>query len=153
MNHLRPILLCCLVGALLAPAVSMANDPPRPGLDAVKAIYVMPMKNRMDHYLTAELVKWGHYQVTLNPQQADAILSDVPQIDVKGLLQDPSKVTWASRASRGNSFLIDPKSEKVIWSASKDPSTSYLVYTEYKSVKDLAHEIIGQLKKDTGKQK
>jgi hypothetical protein len=153
MNHPRSILLYCLVGAMLASTSAVANEPPKPGLDTVKMIYVMPMKNRMDHYLTAELVKWGHYQITLNLQQADAILSDVPQIDVKGLLQDPSKVTWASRASRGNAFLIDPKSEKVIWSASKDLSTSYLVYTEYKSVKDLAHEIIEQLKKDTGKQK
>jgi hypothetical protein len=137
----------------LASTSDVADEPPKHSLDVVKVIYVMPMRNRMDHYLTAELVKWGHYQVTLNPKEADAIFSDVPQIDVKSLLEDPSKVTWASRASRGNGFLIDPKTEKVIWSASKDPSTSYLFYTEYKSVKGLAHEIIGQLKKDSGKQK
>lgn len=144
-------LICSLQGLPQAPAEEHTKA--ALNLSAMKVIYVLPMKDRMDSYLTAELVKWGRYEVTLNPKQADAIFSDFPQLDIKGLLADPSKLNRPSKSPRGVAFLIDPKSEKVIWSTSKDLSTSYLIHTEHKSAKDLAHQIVGQLKKDTSKHK
>ncbi len=153
MKHLMSVLLMGLFCGMLGLPLTAQEKVPKLSLENVKVIYVMPMKDRMDHYLTSELVKWGRYEVTLNLRQADAILSDVPQIDVPALLEDPSKVTRASRTSRGTAFLIAPKSQKVIWSASKNPTVSYLVHTEYKTSKDLASELVEQMKKDASKTK
>ena len=144
-------LICRMPAFPQAPAVE--HTKPALTLNTVKVIYVIPMKDRMESYLTAELVKWGRYEVTINPQLADAIFSDVPQIDIKALLADPSKFNHPSKSPRGMAFMIDPRSEKVIWSTSKNLSTSYLIHTDYKSAKDLAHEIIKQLKEDASKQK
>ena len=58
---------------------------PSGGLDGVRTIYVIPMKDRLEHFLTNELVKWGHFEVTLNPRQADALLSDTTDVDIKQL--------------------------------------------------------------------
>ena len=147
------ILLFGTLLVLFASSAAAAEEASQVHLNSVKVIYLIPMKDRMDHYLTTELVRWGQYQVTIDPHLADGILSDVPHIDLKGLMEDPPRIVRTSKASRGIAFLIDPKSENLIWSTSKDTSTSYLIHTSYKSAKDLAHEIVEQMKKDISKPK
>ena len=110
MNHYRAILLFGTLLILFASSYAAAEEASQVHLNSVKVIYLIPMKDRVDHYLTAELVRWGQYEVTIDPHLADGILSDVPHIDLKGLMEDPPKIVRTSKASRGIAFLIDPKS-------------------------------------------
>jgi len=117
------------------------------GLESVRTIYVIPMKDRLEHFVTNELVKWGHFEVTINPRQADALLSDTTEVDIKNLMTADAKIRKTSARTRGMAFLIDLKTERVLWSVAKKPSDSFWL-GGVKSVRELAEEIVGQLKKD-----
>ena len=120
---------------------------PSSGLSGVRTIYVIPMKDRLEHFLTNELVKWGHFEVTVNPRQADVLLSDTTEVDIKNLMTVDAKIRKTTARTRGTAFLIDLKTERVLWSAAKKPSESFLL-GGLKSNRELAEEIVGQLKKD-----
>jgi hypothetical protein len=105
------------------------------------------MKDRLEHFLTNELVKWGHFQVTLNPRQADALLSDTTEVDIKNLMTADAKIRKTTARTRGTAFLIDLKTERVLWSVAIKPSESFWM-GGVKSVRELAEEMMGQLKKD-----
>ena len=117
------------------------------GLDAVRMIYVIPMRDRLEHFLTNELVKWGRFEVTINPRQADALLSDTTDVDVRSLLAPDATIRKTAARTRGTAFLIDLKSERVLWSVAKKPSASFWMGGA-KSVRELAEEMVGQLRKD-----
>jgi hypothetical protein len=129
-----------------------ANETPGVSLDNVKTIYVMPTKERMEHFLANEIVRWGHFEVTINPRQADALLSDTTEVNMRELLANPTKVRRTSTRTRGTAFLIDMKTEKVLWSAAKNSADSFFLGGD-KSSMELAHEIVGQLMKDMKKPK
>jgi hypothetical protein len=116
------------------------------GLNGVRTIYVIPMKDRLEHFLTNELVKWGHFEVTINPRQADVLLSDTTEVDIKNLMTVDAKIRKTTARTRGTAFLIDLKTERVLWSAARKPSESF--FGGVKSNRELAEEIVGQLKKD-----
>ena len=117
------------------------------GLNGARTIYVIPMKDRLEHFLTNELVKWGHFEVTINPRQADVLLSDTTEVDIKNLMTVDAKIRKTAARTRGTAFLIDLKTERVLWSAAKNPSESFLLGGS-KSNRELAEEIVVQLKKD-----
>ena len=117
------------------------------GLNSVRTIYVIPMKDRLEHFLTNELVKWGHFEVTINPRQADALLSDTTEVDIKTLMTADAKIRKTTARTRGTAFLIDLKTERVLWSAAKKPSESFF-FGGVKSIRELAEEIVNQLRKD-----
>ena len=123
-----------------------ANDGHQEQLTEVKTIFVVPMKDRLELFLTHELVAWGYFQVTLNPHEAEALLSDSTDVSVSEFLQDPPKIRKSKARTRGTAFLISVKSQKVLWSAAVKPSDSFLLGGE-KSNRELAQEIVGQLKK------
>ena len=120
---------------------------PSSGLDTIRSIYVIPMKDRLEHFLTNELVKWGHFEVTLNPRQADALLSDTTDVDIKQLMTPDIKIRKTTARTRGTAFLIDLKTERVLWSVAKKPSESFWT-GGVKSIRELAEEMVGQLRKD-----
>ena len=138
---------CLFCSSILGGSEAVENK-----LDNVKTIYVVPMKDRLEHFLTNEIVKWGQFEVTLNPREADALLSDTTDVNVKELLSDQAKIRRTTARTRGTAFLIDMKTERVLWSAAKKPSGSFLAGGD-KSARELAQEIVGQLKKDVGKKK
>src|SRR2546428_1203916 len=138
-----------LFAYLFCSSVHIANEAVEKKLDNVKTIYVIPMKDRLEHFLTNEIVKWGQFEVTLNPREADVLLSDTTDVNVKELLSDSAKIRRTTSRTRGTAFLIDMKTEKVLWSAAKKPSGSFLGGGD-KSARELAQEIVGQLKKDVG---
>lgn len=129
------------------------SAPPTPvtssssSLFSVRTIYVIPMKDRLEHFLTNELVKWGRFEVTLNPRQADALLSDTTEVDIKNLMTADAKIRKTTARTRGTAFLIDLKTERVLWSVAKKPSESFWM-GGIKSVRELAEEMVGQLRKD-----
>src|SRR5262245_35600966 len=120
---------------------------PSTGLASVRTIYVIPMKDRLEHFLTNELVRWGHFEVTINPRQADALLSDTTEVDLKQLMLPDAKIRKTGARTRGTAFLIDMKTERVLWSTAKKPSDSFFL-GGVKSGRELAEEIVAQLKKD-----
>ncbi|MEW5977492.1 MAG: hypothetical protein AB1898_17000 [Acidobacteriota bacterium] len=124
--------------------------PAQASLADVRIIYVVPMRQNMDQLLTSELVKWGHYQVTINPRQADAFLSDNTLVSIQEWLKQEAGARRTSSRLRGTAFLIDVRSEKVIWSTSKKPSGSFLSGGD-KSNRELAAEIVDQLREDLKK--
>jgi len=133
----------CLV--LVVPVA--AEDTTQGGLDHVKTIFVSPMKDRLEHFLTNEIVRWGQFQVTLNPHEADAVLSDTTEISVKELLEDPPRIRRTRAKTRGTAFLVEMKTERVLWSAAIKPSDSFWFGGE-KSNRELAQQIVGLLRKD-----
>ena len=139
-----------LVVALLSSAFSRpigADDNPQGRLDEVKIIYVIPMQDRLEHFLTYEIVRWRHFQVTLNPHEADAVLSDTTDVSVKELLEDPPVVRKTRARTRGTAFLISMKTERILWSAAVKPSEPFLFGGD-KSSRQLAQEIVELLRKN-----
>jgi hypothetical protein len=152
MSSLYRIIYFWLIICLPCTTCVFANEAPEASLDSVKTVYVMPMRERMEHFLANEIVRWGHFEVTVNPRQADALLSDTTEVNIRELLANPTKVRKTLARTRGTAFLIDMKTEKVLWSAAKKPSDSFLLGGD-KSSMELAQEIVGQLKKDVKKPK
>lgn len=146
------ILILLSVAAVAQEPGAVAPQPapsplPSGGLESFRSIYVVPMKDRLEHFLTNELVRWGHFEVTLNPRQADALLSDTTEVDIKQLMTPDVKIRKTAARTRGTAFLIDLKTERVVWSVAKKPSES-LFLGGAKSTHELAEEIVGQLRKD-----
>ena len=93
-----------LFAYLFCSSVHIANEAVEKKLDNVKTIYVIPMKDRLEHFLTNEIVKWGQFEVTLNPREADVLLSDTTDVNVKELLSDSAKIRrTTSRTATGTS--------------------------------------------------
>jgi len=116
------------------------------GKESVHTLYVVPMRNHMNDYLAREVAKWGRLQVTLIPKEADAFLSDSPQINIQSLLQENTP-SFQTKMKPGNIFMISTKTEKILWAAGK-PLTSHNPFAGPKTVESMAEEMIGQLKHD-----
>ena len=144
-----PLVIIALL--LAADSAISVQGPATQNLAHVKTIYVVPMKGGMNHYVTNELVQWGRFQVTLDPHQADALLSDTTKVDISAIMTDPKKLQ-KTVSTRGTLFLIDLKTEKVIWTVYKKPYEPYILGGD-KSSPELAHDMITALKKDLGLQK
>ena len=57
MKQFRLVLVLCTLIIVIASSRAAAEEASQVNLNSVKVIYLIPMKDRMDHYLTAELVK------------------------------------------------------------------------------------------------
>jgi hypothetical protein len=64
-----------LTGYLLAGSTAHAQAP-NVELSSVQVIYVLPMGSGMDQFVAHQLARHGLYEVTTDPRQADAFLSD-----------------------------------------------------------------------------
>ena len=141
-----------IISILLAAVVTIsAQGPASQNLAQVKTIYVVPMRGGMNHYLTTELVQWGRFHVTLDPHQADALLSDSTKVDIEAIMNDPKKLQKAF-STRGTLFIIDLKTGQVIWGVYKKPSEPFIMGGD-KSNPELAHDMITALRKDLAPQK
>jgi hypothetical protein len=138
------------ISMLFVAPVIVAQGPIAQTLAQTKTIYVVPMRGGMDHYLTNELVQWGRFQITVNPQQADALLSETTKVNIAAIMTDPQKVQKAF-STKGTLFLIDPRTLQVLWSVYKKPNEPFILGGD-KSNPELAHDMISALRKDLGAQ-
>ncbi len=122
---LRPAIL------LLAAAIAAAQTP--------QTVYVLPMAGGFDQQLASRLVSSGLVQVAADPLQADAILTDhigprfeerldeiysPPKAELKaGDAEARPRFSGAGRG-RGNMFLVDRKTRRVLWSAFEPPKST-----------------------------
>ena len=120
----------------LVAALAMSMAASAAGLSDVKTVYLMPMSNGLDQYLAVQLTTGAVLQVVVDPQKADAVLTDhlgqsfeQSLADLYGAKShssdkdqtDDSGGTFAhsgmqGQKGRGNIFLVNSKTHDVLWS-------------------------------------
>lgn len=143
---------------VLFPCVCVAQS-----LRECKTVFIQPMPESMDRFVSAELVKWGGIKVVTVEEKADCIASfgrQASKAEVKssGSAVVPEETTI--KIERGNEELpstgwnkaaaleiVHRESSVVVWAASKTD----IGWT--KGAKGLAKKLVGQLKKDYQKTK
>jgi hypothetical protein len=104
-----------------------------------QSIYVLPMSGGFDQQIASRLASSGVFQVVADPQQAEAVLTDhigprfeerldelysPPKEPLKaGEAESRPRFGGASRG-RGNLFLVDRKTRRVVWSAFEPPRST-----------------------------
>jgi len=141
MIRMRTLLFLALA---LGTALLPASGPAGPAeLSQVQSVYLLPMGSGLDQYLANRLTAQQVFQVVTDPQKADAIFTDQIGIGFEKRLEElyrppaPEKtekdevareeppVRFSSFGrGKGNLFLVDRKSRRVIWSVYERPRSS-----------------------------
>jgi hypothetical protein len=158
--------------ALCAAAACGAADVKYPELAQVHLVYLAPMGNAFDQYLANRLTQGGRFRVVTDPQIADAILTDrigesfeayfatlypPPPPEKSGDSDSDSDRTVRDEGearpratrlgqARGNLYLIDRGSRRVIWSDYRRPRN-----TQPDQLDELAEYFAARLRKQAGK--
>ena len=128
---------------------------------APQSVYLLPMASGLDQHLASRLAADGNVRVVTDVKLADAVFTDKLGEGFEGKLaellrpkedetaekkkkeqEERPRLSFQGR-SRGNVFLVDPKSRQVIWSTyerSKSAAPEALEKT--------ARQIVERLKKD-----
>ena len=128
---------------------------------APQTVYLLPMASGLDQHLASRLTADGNVRVVTDVKLADAIFTDRlgesfeeklsellrPREDVaaekqKKEQEERPRPSFQGR-SRGNVFLVDPKSRQVIWSVYERPKG-----TAPEALDKTARQIVERLKKD-----
>lgn len=198
-SMVRPLALALSAGILLTTSALCAEGP-NAELSGVQVVYVLPMGNGMDQFIAHQVALHGLYQVTTDPRQAEAFVSDYVgttfEMRVDDLIKaarekaekeaeelarkeaakapkppksekdDKAKdneeedarsgefqtVGGAARVQsfsrgRGNIFLVDAKSRRVLWTGFDVPKN-----TRPEELQKSANRLVSQLRKaKTGK--
>jgi hypothetical protein len=139
---------CSLILAVLATLASAQYAGP-------KTVYILPMAAGLDQYLAQWLTKDHIMQVVTDPKTAEVVMTDRlgeafeqkmkelhPAGDKK--TDDTAHNTFRSTKGRGTIFLVDVKSNQVLWSDYQKPPRS-------NSDRDLNHAAEEIAKKLSGK--
>jgi hypothetical protein len=132
-----------LCAVLALPLLSPAADA---GLTQVRNVYLLPMSGGLDQFIAGRLAAQGRYNVVTDPEQADALITDRIGADFeerfaelyppppppndekeKKAAEEPSVATLFGESAggrrissfgrgKGNVFLIDRGSKRVLWS-------------------------------------
>ena len=126
MKRLIPILL--LATAVLA-QTAMTN------LADIRKIYIEPMPNNLNQYLTSEISKQFHGNLTVVLQKADA------DAIMKG-------VTAASQDTTvGTVQIVDLNGKTILWSGTANDGDKVFLSLNHRGEDKVAANLIGQLKK------
>ena len=121
---------------IAAAALTMSLGVSAAGLGDVKTVYLMPMSNGLDRYLAGQLTTGAVLQVVIDPQRADAVLTDhlgqsfeqsiadlygpKPQNSDKDKEEDNgapfARSGMQGQRGRGTIFLVNRKTHDVLWS-------------------------------------
>ena len=157
--------------ALCAGPAFAASAPKNPELTYIRHVYIAPMSNGLDQYLANRLTQGGRFAVVTDPQIAEAILTDRigesfeayfatlypppprPKADEddEAKTADENDGTARPRPSsfgraRGNLYLVDRGSRKVIWSEYRRARN-----TQPDQLDELADYFASRLRKQAGK--
>jgi hypothetical protein len=152
-----------LLSVLALSAATLLLAAANPQLKQVNTIYILGMSGGMDQYLANQLTSLGVFQVVIDPQKADALITDhlgegfetklkelyprAPSSTETGNDKNNSgsgagRVTSVGRG-RGNLFIVDRKSGAVLWSTYEEPKD-----TTPGELTKIAHKIVLRLKND-----
>jgi hypothetical protein len=126
MRRLIPILL--LATAVLAQTVA-------PSLANIRKIYIEPMPNNLNQYLTSEISKQFHGSLTVVLQQADA------EAIMKGA------ANTAQDTSVGTVQLVDLGGNTILWSGTAKDGDKVFLSLNHRGEQKVAANLVGQLKK------
>jgi hypothetical protein len=114
---------------LLAAATLLAEAP------ATRSVYILPMAGGLDQYLAEHITQSQVMQVVTDPKAAEAFLTDrlgepfeqkIAELhQSREAASNASSIhpSFRSTSSKGTIFLVDAKSQKVIWSDYEKPGS------------------------------
>jgi hypothetical protein len=126
MKRLIPVLL--LATAVLA-QTAMTN------LADIRKIYIEPMPNNLNQYLTSEISKQFHGSLTLVLQQSDA---DAIMKGVNAAAQD---------TTIGTVQIVDLNGKTILWSGTAKDGDKVLLNLNHRGEDKVAANLVSQLKK------
>ena len=124
-----------LLGLAISSAWLFAADAPKPALQQVRSVYLLPMGSALDQYLANRLTSSGTFVIVTDPLKADSIVTDnigptlqekldelylpKPEPDEKesddALAKPTARLTSFARG-RGTIFIVDRNTRSVVWS-------------------------------------
>ena len=135
-----------LTGLLVSAVCVLAADAPKPGLQQIHNVYLLPMGSSLDQYLANRLTATGLFQVVTDPQKADALFTDQlgagfeqkyeelypsakPETDksedsMTDALGKPMQRFGSFSRGRGTVFLVDRAGKTVVWSMYREVKSS-----------------------------
>ena len=123
--------------------MTLALSAPAAGVKDIKTVYLLSMSSGLDQFLAVQLTSGAVMQVVTDPQKADAVLTDhlgesfeqtmaeLYKEKTDAAAKSDNSPDGAPRAfvrtgaagsrARGNIFLVDRKSNEVVWSTYERP--------------------------------
>jgi len=120
------VLTALLSVTCLAQAPTLAN---------IHKIYVEPMENHLDQYLTSEISRQFHgsLQIVTSPSEADAVLKGVN--------------LGAQTTNKATVNLMDPAGKVVLWSGTAGDRENKFLDVKHGGLQTIAAHLIGSLHK------
>jgi hypothetical protein len=127
--------LSALVLLLSICAYFPAAGQSKSALLSVRKIYVEKMDNNLDSYLTSEISKkfHGNMTVVLDRSQADALLRQIP--------------LGAQNTAKGTVELVDPAGKEVLWSGTAGDRNMMFLDMTHGGEREIAEKLVAQMKK------
>jgi len=124
-----------LLVALLVVALPLLHAQTPPTLANIKKIYVAPMENHLDQYITSEISKQfkGSLEVVTDQSRADAILKGVN--------------LGAQNTTQATVNLTDPAGKTVLWSGTAGDRQNKFLDITHGGLQTVAAHLVKDLKK------
>jgi hypothetical protein len=125
-----PAVIFLLSLGVLFPTAGLSSS-----LLSVRKIYVEKMDNNLDSYLTSEISKkfHGNMTIVLDRSQADAVLRQVP--------------LGAQNTAKGTVELVDPAGKEVLWSGTAGDRNMMFLDMKHGGEQQIAEKLVSQMKK------
>jgi hypothetical protein len=122
-------------GLAVLVCVSLASAQTATTLFTVKKIYVEPMENHLDQYLTSEISKQFHgsLEIVTEASKADAILKGVN--------------LGAQNTTKATVNLVDPSGKVVLWSGTEGDRENKFLDVKHGGLQTIASHLVHSLKK------
>ena len=130
-----------LISLAVSAVCLVAADSPKPALQQIHNVYLLPMGNGLDQYLANRLTTTGLFKVVTDPQKADALFTDqlgagfeqkldelYPEAkpepkekkssddSINDAMQKPQSRAGSFSRGRGTVFLVERSGRSVVWS-------------------------------------
>ncbi len=129
---MKRIPLCAILLVLFACAASMAQAP---SLANIRKVYVEPMENHLDQYITSEISRQFHgsLQIVTSAGEADAILKGVN--------------LGAQSTNKATVNLVDPSGKVVLWSGTGGDRENKFLDVKHGGLQTVAAHLVHSLRK------
>lgn len=112
------LMAAMMVGTALRAGAAPQAAPNR--LTSGKIIYIAPMPDNLDQWITQDIKAWGKYHVTVNPEGADLEMrAHVPEKDPRFRMRNgvPIPAKEPKGPAAPSIDVVDWVTSKIVWSA------------------------------------